>query len=604
MNNNTKFFTDIKNLFNNTNKLNKKEIIEHNFFPNNLKTKAKLNFLEAMPDEITEAQFVELLQYQTVGADYVNIDYLLDYYKTECDDNMMPIFTQDFHYKSLKPQALYTYVIIKNLQTHPVFKNYPELLKFKFEQRMEEELFTGNNNFKYDLDFEDRDIAIEIDEDHHKRNKKGKNTQHKIDDQKDALVKILGKTLFRISTFKVVDLDTVKKNIYNTMHLNKTYNEEVIQTILEKILNDYTNPEHVWLQKNKELTKTMIVIALRKYAKLNKTVYDKTIYKIIEEQQKDKHKDIFERIYNVVKQYMTSIESTYIILKNSSYLCDKLNELFVLFFHSLLTDFKFRQDYIFMIFKEDILDSLANKLNNIQFITESKNEKINNKHVINGQIANFTSLNDTIEKIVNSESEEFEKLLKIKAKCLENSENPYVISVDEIIDLLSLTDENTINRLQDCVLKSADKINISSANDVILLSWDDINDILTSFSGFTSYADMLLLYYVKIDKIYESINKKIFIHNNRIISRKIDYDVYVERIKNKCSGKSLQAKNNNIDYCTNKSYKDSDYERLIRPDITYRYKQIYSKFETIVAANKSETIIKVENSEDYESDIE
>ncbi len=277
MNTTAKFFADVKQAFLLTDKLAIHEITEHEFFPKNLQTPAKLKFIDSLPDEITEKQFVELLQYQTIGADYVNVDYLLDYYGTKCDDNMMPIFTDDFLYMNLKPQALYTYVIVKNLQTHPIFKNYQNLLQFTFEKRLETNLFPANKNFKYDLAFNDRNIAIEIDEEHHKI-AKSKNRQNYIDEQKTALVKILGKVLFRIKTFDVVDIKKIKTRVYD--------NRNVIFNKIQKTISCEQNT---------------FECILRRYANIKFTKEMEKYYKTLNDD--DSAKESFDNVYKTVKKF-------------------------------------------------------------------------------------------------------------------------------------------------------------------------------------------------------------------------------------------------------------------------------------------------------------
>ncbi len=573
--------------------------------PKNLKTPAKLKFLNQMPDEITEAQFVELLQYQTTGADYVNIDYLLDYYKIECDDNLMPIFANDFRYKNLKPQALYTYVIVKNLQTHPVFKNYPELIKFEFEQRLEQSLFTKTSNFKYDLGFNDRNILIEIDEAHHKRHK-NPSKQNITDDQKDALVKIVGKTLFRINTLDVVDIDTIKKNIFlERIRPSKRYNEDFIESILEKIYTNKSIPEIEQLTKIPEIMRQLVILAIHKHLNISKTQELKKNYQLFTARFKNEHNIINFYIYNTVNKILDIIINEMIAatIKNSSYLRKSLDEMFVLFFHSMLTDFQFRQDYIYMIFKEDVLDELTHRVDSIKFLNSADNKVFKNPHIIDEQIKGFTLSDNTIKKIITSASNEFIALLKLKAKSIQNMDNPYVITVKEVASLLDIRSDDAIENLEACILNTVTCIHgdLGDVND-IMLSWEDINNVLKNYTDSNSFIDMLLIYYMKIDKIYEKITAKIALHNNRIISTELDYQIYAERIKNKIDSKYLANKNNKIEYENNKIYNDLDFNKIIKQNSVERYNELCNSFKNIMIEYRKSNPIITSNESDDEND--
>lgn len=222
MSNDINFFIDKKAWFKNKLYVNKEKLI--NELPKNLLTKSKLKFLDTLGNNISEQEFVQLLKYQTLGADYININYLLNYYNTCVDANQMPIFTKYFTYRCLKPQALYTYVILNSFKTHPVFKHYNDKLIQFLEKKLEIGVFPSDQNFKYDMKI--RDVAIEIDESHHnkpKKMRKQKNKQQIIDDEKDALVKLHGKTLFRISCDEVVNIADIKNEVFNDFQNNKNH---------------------------------------------------------------------------------------------------------------------------------------------------------------------------------------------------------------------------------------------------------------------------------------------------------------------------------------------------------------------------------------------
>lgn len=99
------FFTDINTKFENNKYIDKDELLDiikndkdNNYVPYNLKTEAKLNMLDKFDDKLTEADFVKFLRYQTMGADYINYDYIIRYYNLKTDDNDTIIFTEEFSF--------------------------------------------------------------------------------------------------------------------------------------------------------------------------------------------------------------------------------------------------------------------------------------------------------------------------------------------------------------------------------------------------------------------------------------------------------------------------------------------------------------------------
>ncbi len=319
---------------------------------------------------------------------------------------------------------------------------------------------------------------------------------------------------------------------------------------------------------------------------------------------------------------------------NSKYLKEKIKELNIIMFHSMLTDYDFRQDYITMIFKEYIIEELNNKIHNMKIIMSNDNIEINNQNIIKNQIENYTFLNGIIENVM-IKSSEFTKLLEIKKKCIENEDIRYVIPITSVENLFDLPNKNKIIEFKRCVLLSiTNKINIKS-NDVdnILLSWEDINNILLKFNKSSSITDMLLLYYIKIDRIYESINKKISSHNTRIISSEIDYNIYTNRIKEKQSyeyKKLLTSieKSNEISKCgydeieklikkANKFnikktsetivYKeviiDADYDKIIQSNLEEKHALIEEEFKKIKEKVDQMQISVIDDTSDIKTEV-
>ncbi len=387
----TEFFSDAKHLFEKNYKVDKKEIIYHRFFPSNLKTLCKQEFFDELPEKICEADFIELLQYKNTSADYVNIDYLLYYYNTKCDSNYMPIFTNKFTYNNnTNVQTFYIYAIIKNLQSHPIFKNYPELLKFSFNKNLEINLLSDDKAFKYDIVFDNINVAVYIDEGYDKVKNINYYRYHK-NTQKDAIGKLLGMVVFRIKAFEIVCISDIKKylfcNYYNIFDKDFKFPIKDIKT--KYGINWSMDLLNCVIYKCLDIN---LPHSLKKY-------YTNFVNKY------NNHNEIINYLTDMIIPVIDKKINDKIItmMTDSEYLKNKIKELNIVIFHALLMHDKFRKDYISMIFKENIIDNLTIELENVNNCINTDIDNIHDsmrEYLLCKNIARNVLENDNIRSII------------------------------------------------------------------------------------------------------------------------------------------------------------------------------------------------------------
>lgn len=620
-------FDDIEDEYKINNFYNKEKLI--NKLPNNLKTKAKLKFLDTLGDNISEQEFVQLLKYQTQGADNININYLIKYHNTACDSNNMPIFNKDFTYRCLKPQALYTYIIINSFRSHPVFSSYNDKLIQFLEKKLERGVFASNENFRYDLKI--RDVAIEFDEIQHnkpKKTRKKKNKQLIIDDEKDSLVKLHGKTLVRFVCDSVVNIKAIKADVYKNFEDNV---DNVFSNLLDLMIDEIEKMDNKVTEINVSKKDILLVIDNKIKSFMRLTCGKKLTNSLKKNNIKfnEIFKDKAEEISNIIKNNVNikvniMIDNmAAICVKDSQYLKDKLYELHDIMLCSLLKDYDFRQEYINIVFKESMIDELEKKYKYIQILVN----KNNNSNILQIKKDKFDELKLILSRFIIG-SKEFDKLLKFKTRSFKNPNNPCVIKFNEIVELLYV-EENKLDNFRELIDGVCD-IDTELLNQDILLSWIDINEILQEFPDDLSLTSILLLYYMRIDKIYEDIIRRINAHNSRTNSTENDYYTYMVRIKKrndishtkaierlerdkKISDDTVKAIDKVLDKkkiqeieliksVINIDYSMYDLEKLNRTNIQNRFDKICDDFTKLVII---ENITNENNSSDTdESDVE
>jgi hypothetical protein len=163
------FFKDVQTVFQQSKTkpktINKKDM--EKIMPKNLLMPPKLKLLTTYKDEITERQFVKLLRLQTDGSDYVNFDYIIDYYKLETDQNDMIIFTEKFKFDNrIKKEALFIWGILNTIKRDKILGKFQDYIIKDLQTKFTINLLNGNSGYKFDLCFKSLNIAVEIDENH------------------------------------------------------------------------------------------------------------------------------------------------------------------------------------------------------------------------------------------------------------------------------------------------------------------------------------------------------------------------------------------------------------------------------------------------------
>jgi hypothetical protein len=293
---------------------------------------------------------------------------------------------------------------------------------------------------------------------------------------------------------------------------------------------------------------------------------------------------------------------------NSEYLANYKKEYLNLLLSSMLSNFKFRQDYITKIFIESIIDF---QIDSIEFV-----KKDNNLYNITNELKmtkdDFNKYNNVLTKFTHN-SEDFIKLFEFKLKSLENNK---IIKLLDIVKLCNITDDYLSQFIR--LSCNSCKIINNSNTDNILLSWFDINTILFNehIDIFRELRNILQIYYRYIDTIYETIIRRMKWFNDLNKSSSADFYKYQYRISRKINNKIKSAKeeavriinefklkqptlrsiiqsindikifelhNNDVDIPENPlslSF-DLDLEQISRTDINNRIDKINNEFEVV-----------------------
>lgn len=490
----------------------KTELIEK--LPKNLLTYAKLKYLDKLGNNITEGEFVELLMMQTDGKDWINFIYLIKYYKLELDQNGFIMFTNEFLYTSIKKEPLYIWWLYNILNTHPMFKQYlSKQLLFSLQKKLEIDVLPINTNFKYDICFDNTEIAVEINEEHHEQKKQQINDSTKI-----SLTKLHGIALLSLITDNVVNVKKIKSIVYKNLIDNK---DNCLNNLLDAVTHLFNN-SNIIIVKNKLLSiiryrfKKKLTIILRKNIPIFNSL-DNAIA-IEEILQNNLEKYCLNIIYDNINSAITNSE--YLKIFKSNFLDFILS--------SLLNDFDFRQDYITTIVGENLFDLLSENLDYIKYIIENKDDFADNN--LDDQIQSFNDLKIILTQFTNK-SEDFIMLLDLKKRSLRNPNDISVITFDDILKLLRVG----INDLYEfrLFLNHVCKIKKIVSNKNVTISWKQLSKVLLAYKKKLTLKFTLMIYYTELDTIYETLINRIQDHNIRINSNSDDYYRYMKCISGK-----------------------------------------------------------------------
>ena len=196
----------------------------------NMQTAKKVEYFNTMPEDITEKEFVQYLRVQTLGADFVNYDYLVRYYNIELDDNLMPIFTEEFQFDNkIKKEALFVWNILVNIKKDKHLRNLgQEYFKLDLQSKIESDEITELRKMSFDMHFTLLDIIIEIDENHINV---GEN-----DDIKNCIMQQNGILYKRMDFQKIYTGEICNNANANIEILNNTYYTEFIKNLVHALL--------------------------------------------------------------------------------------------------------------------------------------------------------------------------------------------------------------------------------------------------------------------------------------------------------------------------------------------------------------------------------
>lgn len=207
----------------------------------NKPTTTKADFVARLGDEIYEEDFVKLLMMQTLGRDYPSFEYLISKYNLDIDNNYMIKFTKEFPFdRKIKKEALFIWGIINALNNHELLGPYINL--YDLQASYETDAVTRKDKKKYDMEFTDLNIAIEIDENHTEAVKEN-------DELKNHIAAMNGRILLRMDfqeIYKDKGASKGKGEIKagqnaNKYMLNSTYYSEFLQSLYDALINSLLN---------------------------------------------------------------------------------------------------------------------------------------------------------------------------------------------------------------------------------------------------------------------------------------------------------------------------------------------------------------------------
>lgn len=227
-------FTDIYEAYQYADTISKEDLLE--ILPRYLNksdtTKSKI--IELWNDEVTEVEFINLLNTQTEGYEYLSFEYYILKHNLKFDSNHMIIFTNEFPFNNkVKKEALFIWGIINALRNHELIGPYIDL--FNLQSTYETNFIESHRRKKFDMEFPYLNIVIEIDENHIAKKIK------KNDALKTTLVAMNGNILLRMN-FQKIDKRKLKNgDNFNISMLNSKYYKEFLNELYDAIIASLLN---------------------------------------------------------------------------------------------------------------------------------------------------------------------------------------------------------------------------------------------------------------------------------------------------------------------------------------------------------------------------
>lgn len=337
------FFQDIKTQFKNNKEISGNDLNDlidkfHNkndkYVPNNLKTAKKLELLEDYRGgTMNEEEFVGLLRCQTIGADYINFDYIVEYYGLETDNNDMIVFTHEFPFDGeINKEALFIWGILNAIKNDIFLSIWIDKIEEELQTKFTIGLLNNKYGPKFDLCFKNLNMVIEIDEDH-----KGDKVLDN-DKNKTAMLKLNGYNLTRLN-FQKIYSGKIVTNINNVIKNNQYYGEfldELKYKILTALLSNYPISRESYIKSQFINTlKSNVSSYKKKTKKIHDTItfmqYNDTTFNDIESYN-DYHKQIELTKRNLMINYDLCMYNTNLLnqILNPTESTDSFHKLFEL----------------------------------------------------------------------------------------------------------------------------------------------------------------------------------------------------------------------------------------------------------------------------------
>ena len=244
----------------------------------------------------------------------------------------------------------------------------------------------------------------------------------------------------------------------------------------------------------------------------------------------------FQKIYdgNIPKDGNANVE-----LLNSEYYGIFLNDLHEKVTNSLLQhSIEFREYFIMNMFKKSLIsywnESFAIIQNNLAKKENSTNlvdiKKINKTLSLN--YSAFTKI-DEIVKSTNKDSD-FTRLFKMKDyyKNLGKTAESNVIEYDKLIELMQIKPENK-EEFKEFICSIGIIADENITDNEILVSWRQINTIITSYENNISLKKSLIFYYIELEKSYEIIVQRIGAYHRTVQGTTESYNLCMDHMYKK-----------------------------------------------------------------------
>ncbi|MGL5934900.1 MAG: hypothetical protein ACRCZI_04680 [Cetobacterium sp.] len=475
---------------------------------NSLLTDGKITKLESFGSSITRNTYIKFLMYQTMGADFINYSTIYKHFDVEFDSNQFPIFTKNFRYSQFKREALFLEWWIRNIITHPFISKFPQYIDFHLQEYLEKEILNLEENCRTDLLMEHLQISLEINEPHH-----SSKNQTVIDNEKISLNRLNG-----IAPLSLNIKDATNELVHNKTLAGIMLTTAKKATIISRIKKRSIFDDDFNEQYSDELN---ILIDAKLFAifKKNKSAEFKTKIKTaIELIDSLGLSSNLGKMNTMIKDYYSELLRPMIhkSLLNSEYLKKFMDESIDLIISGLLQHEDVILEYQIQIFKASMIDKQYKNINAIKEFSDDCSDLCKTYNEIVDVIRVFNSSN------------EFTLLFELKKQSL-LSDNQTIIKVDNFVQILNL-DVNLIDDINKFIIKHI----IQSKSALKLISWNDINLIISKYDGIRNdYKNMLLYYYTYIDSTYFDIISKLVNYYNMRLSSVKHFNNYMIRLRTK-----------------------------------------------------------------------